>query len=202
MPRCGQSAVVLSCCGEEDVKKFMTSCGFTTKFPFSNHVIWTFLLSLNAFFMALLTSDLSCSDWNQGQHMVIIVPFAERHTWNNLSKKFRSTILFLWWQTSHKMPLLNNTWLDYIICFFFLVYTKTEDSVFRALWLVTQSVNIQCRSLIHCQFLRASDAKTPVSCEQNGLPVCCRNKQRNFTNNQASCSQNTRGRRRSSVWAF
>jgi len=40
-----------------------------------------------------------------------------------------------------------------------LVYTKTVDSVFRALWLATQSVNILHYSLIHLQFLRASDAK-------------------------------------------
>ena len=33
------------------------------------------------------------------------------------------------------------------------------DSVFRALWLATQSVNIPHYSLIHLQFLRASDAK-------------------------------------------
>ena len=33
------------------------------------------------------------------------------------------------------------------------------DSVFRALWLATQSVNILHYSLIHLQFLRASDAK-------------------------------------------
>ena len=41
----------------------------------------------------------------------------------------------------------------------YLVYTKTVDSVFRALWLATQSVNILQYSLIHLQFLRASDAK-------------------------------------------
>ena len=40
-----------------------------------------------------------------------------------------------------------------------LVYTETVDSVFRALWLATQSVNILHYSLIHLQFLRASDAK-------------------------------------------
>ena len=33
------------------------------------------------------------------------------------------------------------------------------DSVFRALWLATQSVSILHYSLIHLQFLRASDAK-------------------------------------------
>ena len=37
--------------------------------------------------------------------------------------------------------------------------TKTVNSVFRALWLATQSVNILHYSLIHLQFLRASDAK-------------------------------------------
>ena len=40
-----------------------------------------------------------------------------------------------------------------------LVYAKTEDSVFRTLWLATQSVNILHYSLIHLQLLRASDAK-------------------------------------------
>ena len=38
-------------------------------------------------------------------------------------------------------------------------FTKTVDSVFRALWLATQSVNILHYSLIHLQFLRASDTK-------------------------------------------
>ena len=41
----------------------------------------------------------------------------------------------------------------------FLVYTKTVDSVFRALWLATESVNILHYSLIIFQFPRASDAK-------------------------------------------
>ena len=40
-----------------------------------------------------------------------------------------------------------------------LVYTKTVDSVFCALWFATQSVNIQYYSLIHLQFLWASVAK-------------------------------------------
>ena len=40
-----------------------------------------------------------------------------------------------------------------------LVYTKTVDSVFRALWLATQSVNILHYSLIHVHFLQGSDAK-------------------------------------------
>ena len=86
--------------------------------------------------------------------------------------------------------------------YIFLVYTKTVDSVFRALWLATQSVNILHYSLIHLQFLRASDAKTRVSCDQNAFPVCCRKKQRHFTTNKASCSRNTRRRWRSSVWKF
>ena len=43
--------------------------------------------------------------------------------------------------------------------YFHLVYTKIVDSVFHALLLATQSVNILHYSLIHLQFLRASDAK-------------------------------------------
>ena len=41
-------------------------------------------------------------------------------------------------------------------CFLHLVYTKTVDSVFRALWLATQSVNILHYPLILLQFLRTS----------------------------------------------
>ena len=40
-----------------------------------------------------------------------------------------------------------------------LVRTKTVDSVFCALWLATQSVDIQRYSLIHLHFLQASEAK-------------------------------------------
>ena len=40
-----------------------------------------------------------------------------------------------------------------------LVCTKTVDSVFRTLWLATQSVIIQRYSLIHLHFLQARDAK-------------------------------------------
>ena len=42
------------------------------------------------------------------------------------------------------------------------VYTKMEN-VFRALWLAIQSVNILHYSLIHLQFLRASDAAQVAS---------------------------------------
>ena len=41
----------------------------------------------------------------------------------------------------------------------YLVYTKTVDSVFRTLWLATQSVNILHYSLIHLQFLQVSNTK-------------------------------------------
>ena len=44
-----------------------------------------------------------------------------------------------------------------------LVYTKTVASVFRAVWLATQSVDIPHYSLIHLQFLRACDRKMPSS---------------------------------------
>ena len=40
-----------------------------------------------------------------------------------------------------------------------LVYTKTVDSVFRALWLAAQTRDIQCYSPIHIQLFRESDAK-------------------------------------------
>ena len=44
--------------------------------------------------------------------------------------------------------------------------------------------------------------QTRVGCEQNAFPVCCRNKLRNFTTNQASYFRNTWRRWRSSVWKF
>ena len=50
----------------------------------------------------------------------------------------------------------------------------------------------------------SSERATPnsLSYEQNGFQVCCRNKQRNFTNNQTICSRNTRRRWRNSEWKF
>ena len=45
------------------------------------------------------------------------------------------------------------------ILYFILVNTKTVDSVFCALCLATQTVNILHYSLIHLQFLRARDTK-------------------------------------------
>ena len=39
------------------------------------------------------------------------------------------------------------------------IFSITVDSVFHTLRLATQSVNIKCYSLIHLQFLSASDAK-------------------------------------------
>ena len=63
-------------------------------------------------------------------------------------------------QGTDKICLLKQ---GFVILVFFpyilLVYTKTVDSVFHALWLATQSVNILHYSLIHLQFLRASNAK-------------------------------------------
>ena len=44
--------------------------------------------------------------------------------------------------------------------------------------------------------------QTRIGYEQNGFPLCCRNKERNFTNNQTSCSRNTQRRWRNSVRKF
>ena len=77
------------------------------------------------------------------------------------------------------------------------ILKRTVDSVFRVLWLATQSVNTDSPPVPPSE-----RRQTRVSCEQNAFPVCCRNKQRNFTTNQARCSRNTRKRWRSSVWKF
>ena len=46
----------------------------------------------------------------------------------------------------------------------------------------------------------SSAIQTRVSYEQNGFPVCCRNKQRNFINKRRSCSRKKRRRRQNPVW--
>ena len=77
--------------------------------------------------------------------------------WNSIQQTWRMTA----YEKISKFVSLN------CFCFFFdnsldsrcviflrhivLVYTKTVDSVFRALWLATQSVNILHYSLIHLQ---------------------------------------------------
>ena len=53
----------------------------------------------------------------------------------------------------------KNIYIYINILYFILVNTKTMDSVFCALCLATQTVNILHYSLIHLQFLRARDAK-------------------------------------------
>ena len=58
------------------------------------------------------------------------------------------------------MIIWKSTTANYTVnSYFSLVYTKIVDSVFRLFWLATQSVNVLHFSLIHPQFLRASDAK-------------------------------------------
>ena len=76
----------------------------------------------------------------------------------------------------------------------YLVYTKTVDSVFlRAL--IGYSISEYPALLTDSPPVPPSERRqTRVSCEQNAFPVCCRNKQRNVTTNQASCSRNTRKR--------
>ena len=83
-----------------------------------------------------------------------------------------------------------------------IVHTKTMDSVFRALWLAIQSVNILALFTDSPPVPPSERRQTRISCEQNAFPVCWRNKQRNFTTNQANCSRNTRRRWRSSGWKF
>ena len=74
------------------------------------------------------------------------------------------------------------------------------DSVFCSLWLANQTRDIKCYSLIHLQLHRVSkQCQTCVRFKQSSFPVCCHNRQRNFTNNQTGCSQNT-GRWQNSVW--
>ena len=62
---------------------------------------------------------------------------------------------FYWKFCQYTICVYSECYKSVIIILKSLVYTKTVDSVFRALWLATQSVNI----LIHLQFLRASGAK-------------------------------------------
>ena len=58
----------------------------------------------------------------------------------------------------------------------------------RSDWLLKVGIS----SAIH-RFTLIEGRQIRVSYEQNGFPVCCRNKERNHTNNQ-SCSRNTRQR--------
>ena len=74
------------------------------------------------------------------------------------------------------------------------------DSAFGSLRLATQTRDIKCYSLIHLQFHWMSErCQTCVRFKQSNFPVCCHNRQRNFTNNQTGCSRNT-GRWQNSVW--
>ena len=67
---------------------------------------------------------------------------------------------FYWKFCQYTISVYSECYKSVIIILKSLVYTKTVDSVFRALWLATQSVNVlQPDSLIHLQFLRASGAK-------------------------------------------
>ena len=66
--------------------------------------------------------------------------------------------------------------------------------------MATQTRDIKCYSLIHLQLHRVSEGcQTCVRFKQSSFPVCCHNRQRNFTNNQTGCSWNT-GRWQNSVW--
>ena len=72
------------------------------------------------------------------------------------------------------------------------------DSVFRALWLAGYLVLFNDSPPVPPSERR----QTRVIYDEKDFSVCCRNKQRNFTKNPTSCSQNTRERWRHSVWKF
>ena len=101
------------------------------------------------------------------------------------------TTFFAPWQSIIIIFKFFKCWGKYNV----LVYTKTVDSVFRTLWLATQSVNILHYSLIHLQFLQVRNAKlAQVSSKMPSRFAAITIKQRNFTTNQASCSRNIRRR--------
>ena len=92
--------------------------------------------------------------WLQKDKLKVIQPKEKENSW--LKNDTAKTLL------SPKLPNIIYDFFQHAPknqSIFFLVYTKTVDSVSRALWLATQSVNILPYSLIHLQFLRASDAK-------------------------------------------
>ena len=69
----------------------------------------------------------------------------------------------------------------------------------RSDWLLNQWISCT----IHWFTSSSSERETPNSRKlKNAFPVCCRNKQRNFTTNQGSCFRNTRRKWRSSGWRF
>ena len=70
----------------------------------------------------------------------------------------------------------------------------------RSDWLLNQWISCT----IHWFTYSSSQRTTPnsLSCKQNAFSVGSRNKQRNFTNNQESCSRNKRRRWQSPVWKF
>ena len=74
----------------------------------------------------------------------------------------------------------------------YLVYTKAVDSVFRVL--IGYSISEYPALFTDSPPVPPSEQRQTrvLSCEQNAVPVCCRNKQRNFKTNQAICSRNTR----------
>ena len=90
--------------------------------------------------------------WLQKDKLKVIQPKENENSW--LKNYTAKTLL------SPKLPGIIYDLFQHApkeLNFFF--FTKTVDSVFRALWLATQSVNILHYSLLHLRFLRASDAK-------------------------------------------
>ena len=92
--------------------------------------------------------------WLQKDKLKVIQPKEKENSW--LKNDTAKTLLSL------KLPNIIYDFFQHAPknqSIFFLVYTKTVDSVSCALWLATQPPDIQCYSLINFQLLQASDAE-------------------------------------------
>ena len=90
------------------------------------------------------------------RHLHVAYRLLQRWHYNLLGKNFLV-------RDNHSVHKVN-IWcicicMVYMTAQFCSVYTKTVGRVFRTIWLAAQSRNILHYSLIHLQFLRASEAK-------------------------------------------
>ena len=89
--------------------------------------------------------------WLQKDKLKVMQPKRKGNSWlkNYTAKTFLSP----------KLPNIIYDFFQHAPKELKIFFTKTVDTVFRALWLAAQSVNILHYSLIHLQFLLTSDAK-------------------------------------------